>query len=812
MTYEHARDNLTNLLDRERIADGCRNEATTRLQVIDSLLFDCLGWDKRDVIVESPHDHTYTDYELGKPFKFAIWEAKKEGITFSLPAGMTGGIHKLPTLLSGEPLIAAAIQQVLGYCQSRSVAIGVVCNGHQIIAFLANRQDNVPPLQGKALIFTSLSDMAARFRDLWNNLSMSGTETRVLHRTLQSDAIQPPPEKLALRIPGYPGFKNRNPFQENLRTLAELFIEDLGNIPEAEEEFLRSCYAPSGALSQYALTTRNILKSRYPSAQKQELRVDTVQAVSKDGITSEFRVDLLGKGFSRRPIVLLGDVGVGKTIFLRNLLRIEAKAELERAVVFYIDFLKEPALASNLSAFIIRRCSEILLRELSIDIQSDNFVRGVYHEDLERFALSIEGRMRDVDPNDYVKREILFLRQKVEDRATHLQRCVEHLSHGQDRLIVLCLDNIDQRPAPFQEEVFQIGHSLAQTWPANVFISLRPDTFYHSRSTGVLAAYQPRVFTVAPPRLDEVIYKRLQYAIDQLVATGRVGQSKAWLTVKSTSLLTYLKTLLDSFQKSHDLMESLDNMSGGNIREAIRFVIAFIGSGHVNAEKIIQKHQEYLDSLAKSRPTLRRQGRSRVTAKPSIGYVIPVHEFMRAVIYGDHIYYDPSSSPVQNIFDVATADPREHFLSLNLLAFLERSAAIDEGFVDVDKIFSFTQTIGFEPFQVHSALDRLTDKRLIEANPKFADTTSKSAYRTTTVGMYVLSRLVRWFVYIDAVVVDTPILDHDTRLNIINAEQVDRRVARGKYLSITLTGSGANSRPPPFPSTGRRRAGTCRPT
>jgi hypothetical protein len=375
-------------------------------------------------------------------------------------------------------------------------------------------------------------------------------------------------------------------------------------------------------------------------------------------------------------------------------------------------------------------------------------------------------------------REISFLRQKLDDPATHLQRTVEHLAHGQQRLIVLCLDNIDQRPTPFQEEVFQIGHSLAQTWPANVFISLRPDTFYHSRSTGVLAAYQPRVFTVSPPRLDEVIDKRLQYAIDQLVATGRVGKSKAWLYVNSASLLTYLKTLLDSFRKSQDLMESLDNMSGGNVREAIRFVIAFIGSGHVNAEKIIQKHKEYLESLERPEKIMKK-GR-RASIKASVGYVIPVHEFMRAVIYGDHIYYDPASSPVYNVFDMATADSREHFLSLNLLAFMERSSSIEEGFVEVDKIFTFTQSLGFEPHQVHAALDRCVAKRLIEANPKFADVQNKNAYRVTTVGMYVLSRLVRWFVYIDAVVVDTPILDQNARLGIANVDQVDRRVARGR--------------------------------
>ena len=205
--------------------------------------------------------------------------------------------------------------------------------------------------------------------------------------------------------------------------------------------------------------------------------------------------------------------------------------------------------------------------------------------------------MKDVDPIGSQQKEIEHLASKLDDEAGHLQLCIEHLSKGQGRLVVVCLDNVDQRPLEFQEQVFQIGHSLADSWPCNVFISLRPETFYHSRTKGALAAYQPRVFTVSPPRIDEVITKRLRYALSQLEQTGRMAGSPAWLSVNSVSLLRYLRVLLESFEKSYELMESIDNMSGGNVREALRFVIAFLGSGHVNAEKIIEKHEHETSTL-----------------------------------------------------------------------------------------------------------------------------------------------------------------------------------------------------------------------
>lgn len=86
---------------------------------------------------------------------------------------------------------------------------------------------------------------------------------------------------------------------------------------------------------------------------------------------------------------------------------------------------------------------------------------------------------------------------------------------------------------------------------------------------------------MSPPRIDEVIIKRLRYALGQLEQTGRMTGFPAWLSVNSVSLLRHLKVLLESFEKGYELMESIDNMSGGNVREALRFVIAFLGSGHV---------------------------------------------------------------------------------------------------------------------------------------------------------------------------------------------------------------------------------------
>src|SRR5487761_415558 len=174
--FETAQANIQKLADwaRQNEKDGRRNEADTRLHLIDQLIFDCLGWDREDCSAEERFQGRYTDYSLGQPARQMIIEAKKEGIHFELPAGFQKRVCKLTTVLGSNSQVEEAIRQVVGYCQERGIAIGAVCNGHQIIGFLASRHDAVPPLEGLALVFTSIEQMRANFGDLWRNLSKPG--------------------------------------------------------------------------------------------------------------------------------------------------------------------------------------------------------------------------------------------------------------------------------------------------------------------------------------------------------------------------------------------------------------------------------------------------------------------------------------------------------------------------------------------------------------------------------------------------------------------------------------------------------------
>ena len=767
--FESGKQALQKLLETGSSGDSThptdRNEASTRFHMIDHLLVEVLGWSSQHIEVEHHEKSGYSDYELGYPPSFLV-EAKREGVHFSIPAGWTRDVVKLDTLFSVSEDTKKAIHQALNYALQRGIPIAAVSNGHQIIAFMASRQDGIPPANGSALVFSSPTAMLDRFPQLWDTLSPAGVAEGNLARKLSAVSLSAPPDKLSSRIVGYPGYKNRNPIAVELQILGGIFIEDITRDPELEDNFLAETYCTSGALSQYAMVSTEILRARYATTFEKSGEITASPAKTKKGLSQEIWRDIVSASLSRRPILLVGDVGVGKSIFIRHLIRIDAREPLERAFVLYIDFGSRPALANELRPYIADEIVRQLRQDQGVDIFSRNFVRGVYHGELMRFADGIHADLKDVDPIAFRGKEIAYLETLTGNTEQHLKACLTHAVRGQQRQVVLFLDNVDQRPPQFQEEVFLIAQAMADQWPLTAFVALRPETFAESRHRGYLAAYQPRVFTIDPPRVDHVLSQRLAFAKRQLTESGHLRGLSPNITVPTESLEFYIAMLVRAFETERDIIEFIDNMSSGNVRVALAFVEAFIGSGHVDSQKIL--HAE--DTQER-------------------GYTLQLHEFLRAVAYGDNEHYNPSRSPLMNVYDISTADGREHFLVAILIAYVERAGRLGgaEGYVVREEAFRFAQGCGFQVQQAHRAVERCIQKKLL-ATPASLTDEGRRRLRITAAGAYTVKKLMFLYTYIDAVIVDTPILEPGIRQQVHDVADIEERLERAELFLSYLDG------------------------
>lgn len=730
---------------------GFRNEAQTRLDVINRLVVDCFGWngEKRTrVQVEVYERGEFSDYELGSP-RCTIWEAKRESIGFELPPGSSRKpIQDIASVIQRTPATRGTLEQAQSYCTSRGVELAVATNGHQLICFLATRADGVAPLDGHCFVVDSLEKLEEEFTLAWDLLSPDGvTEKRYL-RILKLGANRSIPPKLSSFLRQYPRHRYLSDLQSSLRTLAELLLQDIGDTETEEEQFIQRCYCSSGALSQHALLNKRILEARYSAlAESAGLNTLTESVNPKDG-RGTIPPTVLEEALSRRPIILIGDVGVGKTSFLKHFVYEDAKHVFANAIYIYVNLGQKATLDTNIRALILREAERQLYDKYSIDIREYAFLRGVYASEIDRFKRGAFSELFKSDSSKADERLAEMLFEHTKNTFEHVRRSVLHLTKGRHYQAIFIIDNADQRRDDVQQEAFLIAQELAKEWSCHVFVSLRPGTFYRSRVSGVLAAYPHRVFTIAPPRTDEFLEKRLTYALD--MAEGRLPLERlTGIQLNIGSVATVIRALLMSLNRNDDLHELLANMTGGNVRELLQFVTSFIGSPNVDAEKIVD--------------IMSTQG----------SYRIPLHEFSKAALLGDYAHYHAESSLATNVFDVQGADPREHFLVLLLLAYLDFEAARgqSDGFVDLEALQQEAQAHAFTAGQSRDAVGRMAERRLIETphratlseDGQMQLSPPKERYRLTARGAYHVLKWMPTFAYIDAMAFDTPMFDESVR-------------------------------------------------
>jgi predicted type IV restriction endonuclease len=727
------------------------NEAQNRFQFVDRLLTECLGWERPNIEVESRGaDGGIADYVLGDPAK-AILEAKREAVVFkALPDTSNRRARKLRPLIEACPAFADAVQQVIPYCALEGAQIGIVCNGPQLAIFQAIAIGS-SPLDGECFLFNGFTSYKDDFPLLWTLLSPEGVAENQAYRRLAEHRNPRIPPKASASIPDPTGYRYRNPFQENLRQLSSILLEEIEDNPALTTAFYRDCYVPLEANNRHLLLSKRIIAARYARATGDSSSPSALEGLTR--VNEEGELELGSAAFagagSSRPIVVIGDVGVGKSSFFQNLQQGLATSEDAETYFLNINLGLKANLAASLKDYVLSEIPRVLKSDYDVDIDAADFVNAIYHLDLLDFDKSVKGQLKTINEPAYQMERINFLASKVEQRDRHLHASLRHLAQGRDKRIVLVLDNADQRNFEIQQDAFLIAQELAATRNVLVFVALRPSTFFLSKTTGALAAYQNRVFTISPPPADEVIQRRLTFALR--VAEGKVApQALANVRLQLANVVAFLQATLRSIRTNESIRQFLSNITGGNTRAVIELTQAFFGSPNVDSRKIVQIESE--------------QG----------NYVVPLHEFTKHALLGEYAYFNAHSSQVAcNLFDVSAADPREHFLASLIVGFLSavNVSADKDGYVPGEKIIAEMMRHGFVEDQIRLALRRLATKRLIETpHGHFRELPVQESlvaedfpFRVTSIGIYHIRHWTGSFGYLDAVAIDTPIFDQDVR-------------------------------------------------
>jgi len=741
------------------------NEATTRLRAIDTVLFDVLGWDRLNVDAELYcRTQGYADYAFRDGSICLILEAKNSGETFLLPD------RTYPCVPIGFPLLAEecpeaeqAMRQALGYAAlvgSRYIAI---TNGHQwllTLTFVATQQVT----ERSVFVFESVDAIRDRFRTFWDCFSPHALTTNRPANALLESRKAPAPTKLSQRITNYPAPASRNEIVNELGTVISAVWDEVRNA-EDEEEFLRECYVKSAPTVQSISQATELLDKRLSIDAQIQTQIIDPRDVPEH--VQDYAPD--------KPIVVLGRVGHGKTTFLRYLRKIKAKPMLKKYIQLELNFLDRPDSAAQVGQYVYAQIETQLREHYNLTISDDSFVRGVLHSELSRFRRSPEGKMYEPDSPEFKKEEIGVIKSIRDDPHRFLQLVFHHARAGRQYSIAVFFDNLDRRNTDIQEAAFLTASAIARDWAALVFVCLRPGTFYYSRSFGVLDSVAPRLISIASPMTQPLVCRRLKYAQRYAEGTSVPGTRLRGLPTREFSfnlptVSTFLECCAESFRANKKLCRLFDAVSNGNARDLLTYVYKVLTSYHLNTGKILTKYK-------------------------AGGYIMPVHEALRCLLFGDSLHYDPDRSLFINLFDIQKADPVEHFTRLATLHYLATvpDAHPRYGYAPVAEIVRYLCQLGYSEEHVNETLQYLLKRRCCEASiPVDEWNPDVRNLRLTSLGRYHIGELVYTFTYMDAVTIDTPILKDAVRQDVQDVLDIEARLQRCERFVTYLDECSAN--------------------
>lgn len=732
------------------------NEATTRLRAIDTMLFSVLGWDPKNVDVETyVRCEGFADYVLGhRGTSIGIVEAKRDGETFLLSGTKFADKPIGFGLLAKESKSAReAMIQAAGYAAALGTKYVAITNGHQYIITLAY-VPGVPIEHRSVIVFESLDAIAARFRLFFDCLSSVGLQSNALAAKLLESRRAPAPTKLSASIQGYPKPADRN-FLVNEIDWVLSTIWDKANENDADDEFLKRCYVMPEATKGTLAQAKEIIEQR--------TRLDESLATPEVHPQSD-ALSMVVAPRPEKPIIVLGRVGHGKSTFLDYLRLVEAKERLSNYVQLEIEFLDRPTSAAEVQSHVFRTFDQQLLERYEIDIREASFARAVLDGELRRFRRSVRGSRYAQGSAEQQCIEDDFVMDYLKDQHQYLTAVVRHLRRSHRKSLAVFFDNLDRRDDLIQEQAFLQASALARDWEALVFVCLRPGTFYRSTASGGLDAIAPRTISIAPPRPDVVLKKRFEFArevaagesprADGLPATT-FGQN---ISVELPTAAAFFECCRDSFAENRGLTNVFAAVANGDIRSLLRFVGEFLTSQHLNTRKIVEKIR-------------------------SGGYILAAHEAIRALLYGDFWHYNPDRGVFPNLFDIEHADGTEHFVRPLALHFLERQSdtSLNHGFIPTKDLVEYLCQIGFGQDTARTGVAWLLKTKCVE--DRLGDNLFeplRDQVRITPLGKFLIAELIGTFAYIDAVVVDTPIVDSSVRASIHDELAIDNRVVRGR--------------------------------
>jgi len=725
------------------------SEADTRVKLIDRLLKETLGWPESGFSIRrEEHIHKgYIDYTLHAGDNFLLLEAKKEGLSFSLPAGTSPSTRQtVKNTLSKQPDLQEMYDQVTRYAHERSVKYCALSNGPQWMIFPGVRTDNIHLRHSRVIIFHSLEQIRENFVDFWNLFSFDSVKDGSLDERLGPTLHAVQKSYLFNREGKQLISYNRNDLTPVLEEILPRYFGDLYGDP-AQTDMLKECFVEQDSLVDILRQTTFGRADEAPSETLRSLGqmryFYSLPDVGKrlQALMKSFLGDERNKYFQ----VLVGRVGIGKTTFLRHFFDVVMVDLRSDHFVLYMDY-QNTSDSTDLEEFFEEAMWSMLMSHKRFDaLTSRHTLLEIYGDEIAVLDRGPLSRLKKERPDEYGDRIDRYLEDQLCKRSRFLKHLATYLFTNSLARFVLIFDNVDQLPMELQEKVIRFAYAKTGSFHAFSILSMWEETYYASKhGSRVLSTIRTVPMLIARQSVTAVLIKRLRYLL------RRIEEYKESLALLDTggcskqdfcdTLDLILRSLLVDNRKVRVFIELV---ALGNIRAALELFSNFLTAGSLDTPKI------------------------RGFMKMNEEYVVPIHEFIKSVMLGSRRYYSESTSSLLNLYAVGDVERPSHFTRLRLLNWLfdrrTQATGYGPGYVTCAEILVRFSEVGISKRDCGSSLMSLNANALIENDVRSQQLdTAKHAVRITPAGRYYLKFLYKEFSYLDLAMQDTPFFSWDS--------------------------------------------------
>lgn len=432
------------------------------------------------------------------------------------------------------------------------------------------------------------------------------------------------------------------------------------------------------------------------------------------------------RAYPREVMAIVAHAGVGKSTFVDHC---EPKLREAGFLVLKFNLLNKKQGKGRLVSVeqLIAQFKDQVIEKLAAELSCDNseWWQFVLEKRPDRHGQSKilleQMRSQAVDATFYKDlRDFIRAISFIDSAALHIQFLRER--RGKRPLVIL--DNVDRLDVQLQKELLLFSSHIAGGSMADkddrcpVIIALRPDTLEESEGAQQGATKLISVGQLAPPRLELVFMKRLNYVIDHWEGRLMRGVQKARFEnlseVEARDLVKSWGEAALLQKHAAPLVNDLHAQVGFNTRMSLLAIANYLASGHLTARSAADV--------------------TRLTA--NMAY--------KALLLGNRAYYITGRSWAYNMFADETIDAKGALITCRLLKqFLtHRERSVDS------LVFTMRLLFGYEEARVRSrqrALEALGLLEIVENNRR----------RITEPGRMYMQTTLKDFEYLQHVLVDT---------------------------------------------------------